>query len=59
LLIIAVIYTIILVSIPKSISQEGLTIQASMQKVSQYSFLLCFLIQGYGTWKLQKDKVKF
>jgi len=59
LLIIAVIYTIILVSIPKSISQEGLTIQASMQKVSQYSFLLCFLIQGYGAWKLQKEKVKF
>ncbi len=59
LLIIAVIYTIILVSIPKSITLDGLLIQASMQKFSQYSFLLCFLIQGYGAWKLQKDKVKF
>jgi len=59
LLIIAVIYTIILVSIPKSITLDGLIIQASMQKVSQYSFLLCFLIQGYGAWKLQKYKVKF
>jgi len=59
LLIIAVIYTIILVSIPKSITLNGLLIQASMQKFSQYSFLLCFLIQGYGAWKLQNDKVKF
>ena len=59
LLIIAVIYTIILVSIPKSITLDGLIIQASMQKFSQYSFLLCFLIQGYGAWKLQKDNVKF
>lgn len=59
LLIIAVIYTIVLISIPKSITLDGLIIQASMQKVSQYSFLLCFLIQGYGAWKLQKYKVKF
>jgi len=59
LLIIAVVYTIILVSIPKSISLEGLLLQASMQKFSQYSFLLCFLIQGYGAWKLQKYNVKF
>ena len=59
LLIIAVIYSIILISIPKSITLDGLIIQASMQKFSQYSFLLCFLIQGYGAWKLQKDKVKF
>ena len=59
LLIIAVIYTIILISMPKSITSDGLIIQASMQKFSQYSFLLCFLIQGYGAWKLQKDNVKF
>jgi len=59
LLIIAVVYTIILVSLPKSISLEGLVLQASMQKFSQYSFLLCFLIQGYGAWKLQKYKVEF
>ena len=59
LLIIAVIYSIILISIPKSITLDGLIIQASMQKFSQYSFLLCFLIQGYGAWKLQKDNVKF
>ena len=59
LLIIAVIYSIILISIPKSITLDGLIIQASMQKFSQYSFLLCFLIQGYGAWKLQKNKVTF
>ncbi|MFX0048256.1 MAG: hypothetical protein ACFE8G_08800 [Candidatus Hermodarchaeota archaeon] len=59
LLTVAVIYTLVLVSLPKTITLDGLIIQASMQKVSQYSFLLCFLIQGYGAWKLQKYKVKF
>lgn len=54
LLVIAVIYTIVLISIPKSITVDGLIIQASMQKISQYSFLLCFLVQGYGAWRLQK-----
>ncbi|MBY8987300.1 MAG: hypothetical protein KGD61_02510 [Candidatus Lokiarchaeota archaeon] len=54
LLTIAAIYTIILISIPKAITLDGLILQASMQKFSQYSFLLCFLIQGYGAWKLQK-----
>ena len=55
LLIIAIVYTVVLVFLPKSITPEGLTIQASMQKISQYSFLFCFLIQGYGAWKLQKS----
>jgi len=55
LLIIGITYTIVLAVLPKSITPEGLTIQASMQKISQYSFLICFLIQGYGAWKLQKS----
>jgi len=59
LLIVVVIYTIVLISLPKSITPDALILQASMQKFSQYAFLLCFLIQGYGTWKLQKDKGKF
>ncbi len=59
LLIIAIIYTIVLISIPKSITSDLLVIQASMQKISQYSFLLCFLIQGYGAWRLQKFNVNF
>ena len=58
LLIIGITYTIVLVSIPKSITLDGLIIQASMQKISQYSFLICFLIQGYGAWKLQKYKIQ-
>jgi hypothetical protein len=58
LLIVGITYTIVLISLPKSITLEGLIIQASMQKVSQYSFLICFLIQGYGAWKLQKYKIK-
>ena len=57
LLIVGITYTIVLISIPKSITLDGLIIQASMQKISQYSFLICFLIQGYGAWKLQKDKI--
>ena len=56
LLTVAAIYTIVLISIPKSITLDGLVLQASMQKISQYSFLLCFLIQGFGVWKLQKNK---
>jgi len=58
LLIVGITYTIVLISIPKSITLEGLIIQASMQKISQYSFLICFLIQGYGAWKLQKYKTR-
>ena len=54
LLTIAVIYTVVLISMPKSMTSDWLIIQASMQKISQYSFLLCFLIQGYGAWRLQK-----
>ena len=57
LLVIVMIYTVVLISIPKSITLDGLILQASMQKFSQYSFLLCFLIQGFGAWKLQKHKV--
>ena len=57
LLIVGITYTIVLISIPKAITLDGLLIQASMQKVSQYSFLICFLIQGYGAWKLQKYKI--
>jgi len=58
LLIFGIIYTIVLITIPKSITLEGLIIQASMQKISQYALLLCFLVQGYGAWKLQKYKIR-
>ena len=58
LLIVGITYTIVLITLPKSITLDGLIIQASMQKISQYSFLICFLIQGYGAWKLQKYKIK-
>jgi hypothetical protein len=50
----AIIYTIILLNLPKSITIEGLIIQASLQKIVHYLFLLCFLIQGYGAWKQEK-----
>jgi hypothetical protein len=59
LLIIAVIYTSVLISLPKSLTPDLLIIQASMQKFSQYSFLMCFLIQGYGAWRLQKYNDNF
>jgi len=51
LFIFAIFYAVILLSLSKSISPEGLIIQASLQKVVHYLFLLCFLIQGYGAWK--------
>ena len=47
----AMVYTIILFNLPKSISAEGLIIQASLQKVVHYFFICCFLIQGYGAWR--------
>lgn len=56
LLIFGIIYTIILLNLPKQVSLEIITIQATMQKISQYSFLTCFLIQGYGAWTLEKTK---
>ncbi|NHJ24734.1 MAG: hypothetical protein EAX89_09175 [Candidatus Lokiarchaeota archaeon] len=50
----AIIYTIILLKLPKSITTEGLIIQVSLQKMVHYLFLVCFLIQGYGAWKQEK-----
>ncbi|MHA1105644.1 MAG: hypothetical protein ACTSPN_07960 [Promethearchaeota archaeon] len=58
LLIFGIIYSIILMTIPKSISTETLTFQATMQKISQYSFLFCFLIQGFGAWKIGNINLK-
>ncbi|MFW9949297.1 MAG: hypothetical protein ACFFKA_04125 [Candidatus Thorarchaeota archaeon] len=50
----AIFYTIVLLNLPKSISTEGIIIQASFQKVVHYLFLICFLIQGYGAWKQER-----
>ena len=56
LLIFGVIYTITLLNLPKIVSVEVITIQATMQKISQYSFITCFLIQGYGAWNFVKNE---
>lgn len=58
LLIFGILYSVILMIIPKSISIETLTFQATMQKISQYSFLLCFMIQGFGAWKIGNIKLQ-
>lgn len=58
LLIFGIFYSIMLMTIPKSISAETLTLQATMQKISQYSFLVCFMIQGFGAWKIGNIKLK-
>lgn len=56
LLVFGVIYTITLLILPKIVSVEIITIQATMQKISQYSFITCFLIQGYGARNFVKNK---
>ncbi len=58
LLTFGIIYSFILMGIPKSISSETLTFQATLQKISQYSFLICFMIQGFGAWKIENIKLK-
>ncbi|MFX0059200.1 MAG: hypothetical protein ACFE85_14235 [Candidatus Hodarchaeota archaeon] len=51
-IVIALVYTFIVLIGPELITQEGLILQASAQKISQYSWLICFMIQGYGSLKL-------
>jgi hypothetical protein len=51
-------YTIVLLLLPKSITTEGIIIQATLQKFSHYLFICCFLIQGYGAWRLEQINVK-
>ncbi|MHA1670327.1 MAG: hypothetical protein ACTSV5_07065 [Promethearchaeota archaeon] len=58
ILIVGIAYSIVLMTIPKSISTETLTFQATMQKISQYSFLFGIMIQGFGAWKIGKGKLK-
>ena len=56
ILIFGVVYTFALLSLPKVVSVEVITVQATMQKISQYSFISCFIIQGYGALSLEKIK---
>ncbi|MFX1357750.1 MAG: hypothetical protein ACFFA8_10735 [Promethearchaeota archaeon] len=48
----ALIYSLIATFGPSITTSNGLILQASAQKVSQYSWLICFIIQGYGSFKL-------
>ncbi|MFX1444962.1 MAG: hypothetical protein ACFFHV_16240 [Promethearchaeota archaeon] len=36
-------------------TEESYVIYASTQKIMVYSFFVCFLIQSYGAWKLEKS----
>jgi hypothetical protein len=55
ILIFGVIYTFTLLLLPKVLSVEIITVQATMQKISQYSFISCFIIQAYGA--LNREKI--
>jgi hypothetical protein len=48
----AIIYSMILISIPKEVNSETLIFQASAQKLTQYWFLICFTSQAYSLYKL-------
>jgi hypothetical protein len=59
ILLFGVVYTFTLLTLPKVVSVEVITVQATMQKISQYSFISCFIIQGYGALSLEKIKSKY
>ena len=40
---------------PDHTTREGLIIQVTMQKIVLYSMIVCFLIQSYGIWQLEKS----
>lgn len=52
IILIALIYSFMVLFGPELTTQEGLILQASTQKFSQYSWLICFILQGYGSIKL-------
>lgn len=55
LLFLAVIYIILTFSINQLPLYKRVIIQASYQKISQYSFLICYFFQGYIGYKLLKN----
>ncbi|MGM0470401.1 MAG: hypothetical protein ACQERB_16575, partial [Promethearchaeati archaeon] len=52
LLILAIIYIILTFSTYHLPINEKVIIQASYQKISQYSFLICYFLQGYKGFRL-------
>ncbi|MFX1558779.1 MAG: hypothetical protein ACFFC9_16115 [Promethearchaeota archaeon] len=50
----ALVYSLIAIFGPGITTSNGLILQASAQKISQYSWLIGFMIQGYGSNKLLK-----
>ena len=55
ILVFGVIYTFTLLFLPKVVSIEIITVQATMQKISQYAFISCFIIQAHGA--LNREKI--
>jgi hypothetical protein len=52
IILLALINTLIVAFGPSITNSDGLFLQATTQKVSQYSWLICFMIQGFGSLKL-------
>jgi len=57
--IVAIVYTLLLIASPNLITTESLLFHATMQKISMYMFLTCFIIQGYGAWRMERIKVQY
>ncbi|TFF99644.1 MAG: hypothetical protein EU542_08860 [Promethearchaeota archaeon] len=55
LLILAIIYIILTFLISHLPINEKVIIQASYQKISQYSFLICYFLQGYKGFRLSLE----
>jgi hypothetical protein len=55
IILVALVYTFTVLFGPELITEDGLILQASTQKFSQYSWLICFMIQGYGSLRLENS----
>ncbi|NVM35244.1 MAG: hypothetical protein HWN81_06590 [Candidatus Lokiarchaeota archaeon] len=48
-------YLLLMFMGPSRETIEGLTIQATAQKIILYTFAICLFIHGYGAWKQEKN----
>ncbi|MBD3195973.1 MAG: hypothetical protein GF317_13005 [Candidatus Lokiarchaeota archaeon] len=56
LVLLAIIYVGLTFAAPLFSTSEKVIIQASYQKISQYTMMICFVIQGYGVFKLANNE---
>ena len=55
----AIVYTLLLIISPNLNTTEGIVFHATMQKISMYMFLTCFIVQGYGAWSMERTRIQY